>query len=184
MSATKWVLDPTHSEIQFKVRHLMVSYVTGMFTQFNATVETNGDDLTSAKVNFSAEVNSISTNNEQRDAHLKNPDFFDAENHPQIVFQSDKLEKINEEEYKVYGRLTIRGITKQITLNAEYGGVTVDPWGNTRTGFTISGKINRKDFGVSFGMVTEAGNVVVGDEVKLHSNVEFVKQAQLETVAA
>jgi polyisoprenoid-binding protein YceI len=184
MSTTKWVMDPTHSEIQFKVRHLMVSYVTGHFTKFNGTVETSDDDLTSAKVRFTAEVDSISTNNEQRDAHLKNPDFFDAENHPQIIFESDRLEKINDDEYKVYGRLTIRGVTKSIVFNAEYGGVTVDPWGNTRTGFSLDGKINRKDFGVSFGMVSETGNVLLGEEVKFNANAEFVKEAELETVAA
>jgi polyisoprenoid-binding protein YceI len=184
MSTTKWVMDPSHSEIQFKVRHLMVSYVTGQFTKFNGTVETIDDDLSTAKVNFTAEVSSISTNNEQRDAHLKNPDFFDAENHPQIIFESDRLEKINEEEYKVYGTLTIRGISKPIVFNAEYGGVTVDPWGNTRTGFSLGGKINRKDFGVSFGMVSETGNVLLGDEVKFNANAEFVKEAKLETVAA
>lgn len=184
MSTTKWAIDPTHSEIQFKVRHLMVSYVTGQFTNFTATVETNGEDLTTAKVKFTAEVDSISTNNEQRDAHLKNPDFFDSANHPQLTFESEKLEKITEEEYRVYGTLTIRGISKKIVLDAEYGGITVDTWGNTRTGFSISGKINRKDFGVSFGMVSETGGVLLGDEVKLSANTEFVKEAQLETVAA
>ena len=177
-------MDPTHSEIQFKVRHLMVSYVTGHFTKFNGTVEMSSDDLSTAKVDFTAEVDSITTNNEQRDAHLKNPDFFDAENHPKIIFKSDKLEKISDEEYNVYGTLTIRGISKPIVFNAEYGGVTLDPWGNTRTGFSLSGKINRKDFGVSFGMVSETGNVLLGDEVKFNANAEFVKEAKLETVAA
>jgi len=184
MSTTKWVIDPTHSEIQFKVRHLMVSYATGQFKQFNATVETTGEDLTTAKVKFTAEVDSIFTNNEQRDAHLKNTDFFDAGNHPQLIFESDKFEKIDEEEYKVYGILTIRGISKKVVLDVEYGGITIDPWGNTRTGFSISGKINRKDFGISFGMVSETGNVLLGDEVKISANTEFVKQAHLETVAA
>ena len=184
MSTTKWVIDPTHSEIQFKVRHLMVSYVTGQFTKFDASVETNGDDLTTARVKFTADVNSISTNNEQRDAHLKNNDFFDAENHPELKFESDKLEKISDEEYKVQGTLTIRGISKKVVLDAEYGGITTDPWGNTRTGFSITGKINRKDFGVSFGMVTETGGVVLGDDVKINANAEFVKEVKTETVAA
>ena len=161
----------------------MVSYVTGQFTQFNATVETSGNDLTKARVRFTADVNSISTNNEQRDAHLKNPDFFDAVNFPQLTFESDKFEKISEEEYKVYGTLTIRGVSRKIVLEAEYGGVTTDPWGNTRTGFSITGKINRKDFGVSFGMVSETGGVLLGDDVKISSNVEFVKEAELVAVA-
>lgn len=182
MTATKWTIDPSHSEIQFKVRHLMVSYVTGQFTQFNATVETKGDDFTTAKVNFTADVNSISTNNEQRDAHLKNNDFFDAENHPELKFQSEKIEKLSDDEYHVEGILTIRGIGKKVVLNAEYGGIMTDPWGNTRTGFTITGKINRKDFGVSFGMVSETGGVLLGDDVKISANAEFVKQQELESV--
>lgn len=184
MSTTKWTIDPSHSEIQFRVRHLMVSYVTGQFTKFNATVETNGDDFTTAKVKFTADVNSISTRNDQRDAHLKNNDFFDAENHPELKFESDKLEKITEDEYKVYGTLTIRGTSHKVILHAEYGGIMIDPWDNTRTGFTITGKINRKDFGVSFGMVSETGGVLLGDEVKITANAEFVKEAVLQTVAA
>ena len=184
MSTTKWSIDASHSEIQFKVRHLMVSYVTGQFTQFNATIETNGDDFSTAKVKFTADVNSISTNNEQRDAHLKNNDFFDAENHPELHFESEKLEKQGDDEFKVYGTLTIRGISKQVVLDAEYGGIMTDPWGNSRTGFSLTGKINRKDFGVSFGMVSETGGVLLGDEVKIIANVEFVKEAVTETVAA
>lgn len=184
MSTTKWSLDPSHSEIQFKVRHLMVSYATGLFTKFSATVETSGDDFTTAKVKFTADVNSISTNNEQRDAHLKNSDFFDAETYPELSFESEKLEKVSEDEYKVYGILTIRGISNKVVLQAEYGGIITDPWGNTRTGFTITGKINRKDFGISFGMVSETGGVLLGDEVKITASTEFVKEAALETVAA
>jgi polyisoprenoid-binding protein YceI len=162
----------------------MVSYVTGSFTQFDAAVETKGDDLTTAKVKFTADVNSVSTNNEQRDAHLKNNDFFDADNHPELKFESTRLEKISEEEYEVYGTLTMRGVSKDIVLQAEYGGIMTDPWGNSRTGFSITGKINRKDFGVSFGMVSETGGVLLGDEVKISANVEFIKETNLETVAA
>ena len=184
MATTKWAIDPSHSEIQFKVKHLMVAYVTGQFTKFSATVETTGDDFSTAKVKFAADVDSISTHNEQRDAHLKNNDFFDAENYPELRFESDRLEKISDEEYKAYGTLTIKGISNKVVLQAEYGGIMTDPWGNTRTGFTITGKINRKDFGVSFGMVSETGGVLLGDEVKITANAEFVKEAVLETVAA
>lgn len=184
MSTTKWTIDASHSEIQFKVRHLMVSYVTGQFTKFNASIQTNGDDFSTAKVSFSADVNSISTNNEQRDAHLKNNDFFDAENHPELRFESNRLEKTGENDFKVYGTLTIRGISKPVVLDAEYGGIMLDPWGNSRTGFSLTGKINRKDFGVSFGMVSETGGVLLGDEVKIVANVEFVKEVAVQTVAA
>jgi polyisoprenoid-binding protein YceI len=184
MEITKWIIDPTHSEIHFKVRHLMVSWVTGNFKQFNATVETKGNDISTAKVKFTADIDSISTNNDQRDAHLKNTDFFDAENHPQLIFESEKLEKIGEENYKLHGILTIRGNSKKIVLNVEYGGITLDPWGNTRTGFSVSGKINRKDFGVSFGMVSETGGVLLGDDVTVNANAEFVKQNVAEMQAA
>ncbi len=180
MATTKWTLDPAHSEIQFKVKHLMISTVTGQFNNFSGTIETIGDDFTSARIEFTADVNSISTNNEQRDAHLKAADFFDAENYPQLSFTGEKLEKINEEDYKLYGILTIRGVSKKVVIDAGYGGIAVDPWGNTRVGFSISGKVNRQDYSISFGAVTETGGLLVGDEVKLLGNAEFVKQAVLQ----
>ena len=180
MTNTKWALDPTHSEVQFKVRHLMVSNVTGQFKQFTATVETDGDDITTAKVHFVADVNSISTNNEQRDGHLKTGDFFDAANYPQLTFDSTKLEKTGIDTYKLHGTLTMRGVSKEITLNVESGGIVQDPWGNTRTGFEITGKINRMDYGVNFSMVSETGGVLLGHEVSLHANAEFVKEKALQ----
>ena len=154
----------------------MISTVTGYFSSFNATVETDGDDFTTAKVQFTADLSSISTNNEQRDAHLKSADFFDAENHPQVKFTSNKLEKVDEENYVLHGDLTIRGTTKPMQLKVEFGGIAVDPWGNTRVGFTVDGKINRKDFGLNWNAVTEAGGIVVSDEVRMHVNAEFVKE--------
>jgi len=184
MALTKWIIDPTHSEIHFKVRHMMVSWVTGSFKQFNAVLETKGDDITTAKVRFTADITSIWTNNEQRDAHLRTGDFFDAENHPELVFESDKLEKLDDDNYKLYGTLTMRGQSKKVTLNVEYGGITQDPWGNTRTGFSVSGKINRKDFGVNFGMVSETGGLLLGEEVTINANAQFVKEAVTETQAA
>jgi len=184
MTTTKWVIDPTHSEIQFKVKHLLISTVSGDFKKFDATVETEGDDFTTAKIKFSADVDSISTNNEQRDAHLRTGDFFDTANHPKLTFVSEKLEKVNEEEYKLYGKLTMRGTTKNVVLKAEFGGSTVDPWGNTRVGFELSGKIDRQDFGVSFGMVSETGGLLLGNDVKLFANVEFVKEQVAEPVSA
>jgi polyisoprenoid-binding protein YceI len=177
MAKQTWALDPTHSELQFKIKHLMISNVTGQFNNFKATVETKGDDFTNAKVHFEAAVDSISTNNEQRDAHLRNGDFFDAEKFPSISFESEKMEKIADDEYKLYGTLTMRGVSKKIILEAEFGGITKDPWGNTRTGFSVTGKINRYDFGMSFGAVTETGGLLLGDEVKINANVQFVKEA-------
>lgn len=180
MENSKWVLDTTHSEIQFKVKHLMISTVTGQFNQFSGTVETNGDDFTNGKVHFTADVSSISTNNEQRDAHLKNSDFFDAENHPQLIFESSKVEKVGDDEYKLYGTFTVKGVSNPVVLNAEFGGTTKDPWGNTRVGFAVTGKINRQDFGMSFGAVTETGGLLLSDDVKLFANVQFVLQNELQ----
>ncbi len=177
MSTTKWVLDPSHSEVQFKVKHLMISNVTGSLKIFSSTVETNGDDFTTAKINFSADVNSIDTNNEQRDAHLKGSDFFDAAAHPEIKFEGRKMEKVDAENYKLHGNFTIKGVTKPAVLDVEMGGIAKDAYGNTRAGFMVNGKINRQDYGITFGMVTEAGGVVVSDEVKLNSNIQYIKQA-------
>ncbi len=184
MSRTKWALDTAHSEIQFKVRHLMVSWASGNFKKFNAEVSSDGDDFTTAKVSFTADVDSINKNNEQMDAHLKTGDFFDAENHPQVIFESEKLVKVDDEQYKLHGNLTMRGTTKKVILNVEFGGIMQDPWGNTRTGFTVHGKINRKDFGISFGGVTEAGHLLLGDEVTINANAEFVKVQAMQAVEA
>jgi len=170
MSNTKWSLDPTHSEVQFKVKHLMIANVSGDFKKFDASVETNDEDFSTAKINFSADINSINTNNEQRDGHLKTGDFFEAEKFPQIKFESTKLEKVDAENYKLHGNFTMKGVTKAEVLDVEFGGIVPkDPWGHTRAGFTISGKVNRQDYGV--------GSVGVSDEVKLYSNMQFVKQA-------
>ena len=177
MAKTKWIIDTTHSEVQFKVKHMMISTVTGYFSIFNAEVETEGDDFTTANVEFTADLSSISTNNEQRDAHLKTSDFFDAENHPQVKFVSSKLEKVDDERYTLHGDLTIRGTTKPVKLSVDYGGMIQDPWGGTRAGFTVEGKIHRKDYGLHWDSVTETGGIVVSDEVRIHVNCEFVKQA-------
>ena len=176
MATTKWGMDPAHSEIQFKVRHMMISNVTGSFGKFDATVETEGNDVTTAKVHFTAEVDSISTNNEQRDSHLKSADFFDAASHSQLIFDSTQLEKVSDEEYKLHGNLTMRGTTKPVTFNVEFGGIVKDPWGNDRAGFSVEGKVNRKDYGLNWSAMTEAGGLVVSDDVRIHANVEFVKQ--------
>ena len=175
MATTKWVLEPTHSELQFKIRHLMISNVTGSFSKFEGAVETEDDNLETARINFTTDVNSLSTNNEQRDGHLKSADFFDVASHPTITFESTSFQKESGENYKLNGNLTMHGVTKPVTLDVEHGGVIKDPWGYTRTGFTVEGKINRKDFGLSWNAATETGGVMLGEDVKLHANVEFVK---------
>jgi polyisoprenoid-binding protein YceI len=177
MATTKWILDPTHTEIQFKVRHLMITHVTGSFGKFTADLETEGENFETAKVSFASEVDSITTNNEQRDGHLKSADFFETSKYPVLTFVSSRLERISGEEYTLHGAMSFHGITKNIALHVEHGGVINDPWGNTRTGFSIEGKINRKDFGLVWNAATEAGGVVLGDEVKIHASAEFVKQS-------
>ncbi|MFT2007667.1 YceI family protein [Pontibacter sp. 13R65] len=177
MAKTKWVVDPAHSEIQFKVKHLMITTVTGYFSTFNIEVETEGDDFENAdRIEFTADVNSISTNNEQRDTHLKSADFFDAENHGQIRFVGKQYEKTDEESAKLHGDLTIRGITKPVTVNVVFAGIVVDPYGQTKAGFTVNGKISRKEFGLMWNAVTEAGSVVVSDDIRLLCEVQLVKQ--------
>lgn len=177
-------IDADHSDIMFKVKHLMISTATGYFKKFDATVETTGDDFANAKVYFEADTDSIDTKNAQRDAHLRSDDFFNAEKFPKLVFRSTSIEKDGDEEYKLKGDLTIRDITRPVTLDVEYNGSTKDPWGFERAGFEVTGKINRKDFDLKWSAVTEAGGLVVDDIVKLQMNVELVKQADTATATA
>ncbi|QEC67490.1 YceI family protein [Panacibacter ginsenosidivorans] len=169
--------DASHSEATFKVKHLMISNVTGSFSKFDATLTADKEDFTDAKVTFEADTNSISTNNEQRDGHLKADDFFSVEKFPKLTFESTSITKKNEEDYIVTGNLTIRDVTKPVTLDVTYNGSTIDPWGQTKIGFEINGKINRKDFGLVWNAVTETGGFLLNDDVKLHVQVQFIKQA-------
>lgn len=179
MKNVKWAIDPSHSEVLFKVKHLMITTVTGHFRTFDLKVETTSNDFQSAtKIEFTADINSIDTNNSQRDAHLKSEDFFNAAEYSQLKFVGTKYEGYGDEA-KLYGDLTIRGITKPIVLNVEYGGLVVDPYGQTKAGFTINGKISRKEFNLTWNAVTEAGSVVVSDEIKMHAEVQLVKQEEL-----
>ena len=169
---TIWKVDPTHSEFIFKIKHMMISTVSGEFEKFDATVETDGEDFATASAKVDVEVDSIKTKNTDRDNHLKSDDFFNSEKYPLITFTSKSFDG-----EKLVGALTVRDITKEISLDAEFNGIVVDPYGQTKAGFEITGEINRKDFGLSWNAVTEAGNVVVSDKVKLAINVQFVKQA-------
>jgi polyisoprenoid-binding protein YceI len=173
---TKWKIDTTHSEIQFKVKHLMISTVTGHFKSFDLEVETENDDFTTAKsIVFTADIDSINTNNEQRDTHLKSDDFFSGDKFKQLKFAGKKYEGSGDD-YTLAGDLTIRDITKPINLKIEYGGIVVDPYGQTKAGFTVDGKISRKDYGLTWNAVTEAGSVVVSDEIKIHCEIQLIKQ--------
>lgn len=174
MATTKWVLDPSHSEVQFKVKHLMISNVTGSFNVISASAESQDDSFSNASVSFSADLNTINTNNKDRDAHLKSADFFDVENHPELTFSAADF---NAASGKITGDLTISGVTKPVTLNVEFDGIAKDPWGNEKAGFSISGKINRTDWNLSWNAGLEAGGVLVSEEVRLLAEVQFVKQA-------
>lgn len=177
MANTSWVIDPTHSEVQFKVKHLVISTVTGAFKSFEGGATSNGEDFDGAEVHFSAEIASIDTNMEARDQHLKSGDFFDAENHPKLSFQSTSLKKKSDEEYALEGNLTIKGVTQPVSLKAEFGGQAKDFYGNLKAGFELSGKISRQAFGLTWNGITEAGSVVVSDEVKIIANIQLTAQA-------
>lgn len=176
MATTKWALDPTHSELQFKVKHLMITTVTGNIKSFSAELSSEGDDFANAEISFSGDINSIDTGNGDRDGHLKSGDFFDAEKFPAITFKSTSVEK-DGSDYIVKGDLTIKDVTKPVKLNAEFGGIATDPWGNTKAGFTLSGKINRTEFGLTWNAALETGGVMVSEEVKILGELQFVKQA-------
>jgi len=170
-----WTIDPMHSEIGFKVKHLVISTVSGKFGAFEGTVETEGDSFNNAKVNFNADINSIDTGVADRDVHLKSPDFFDAVNNPKLTFESTSFTNKGGDDYELQGNITIKGVTKAITLHVEYGGTGPNAYGQTIAGFELTGKINRKDFGLNWSAVTEAGGIVVSDDVKLAMNIEVVK---------
>jgi len=176
MSTTKWAVDPTHSEIGFKVKHMMFTNVSGQFKQFTATAETEGDNFDNAKFDFSADVDSVTTNSADRDTHLLSADFFNAEQFPKLTFNSTAFTKKNDGEYNLTGDLNVHGITKPVTLDVEFGGIAKDPWGNTKAGFTMTGKLNRKDFGLTWNAALETGGVLVGEEVKLAIELQFIKQ--------
>jgi polyisoprenoid-binding protein YceI len=176
LTKTKWALDNAHTEVQFKVKHLVISTVTGSFKTFGGALESEGDDFENAKIDFSIETGSVDTNNSDRDTHLKSDDFFAVEKYPAIKFESTEFKKKTDSEYTLKGNLTIRDVTKPVELAVEHGGIIVDPWGNTKAGFEVNGKINRKDFGLTWSALTESGGMVVSEDVKLNINAEFAKQ--------
>lgn len=174
-SGAKWVLDPSHSELSFKVKHLMISNVKGEFRKF--TAEIDGENFTTAPIHVAIEVASIFTNDDARDGHLKSADFFDAEQHKEITFTSTSIKAVGDEKYELHGHLTMKGVTNPIYLEVEFGGIGKDPWGNEKAAFAVSGKINRKDWGVNWNAALETGGVLVSEEVRIHAEVQFVKKS-------
>ena len=176
MATTKWAIDPAHSEIGFKVKHMMFTNVSGKFEKFEADIDTEGDDFSNAKINFSADTDSVTTGSADRDKHLKTPDFFDTANYPKLTFAATGMTQKTGGDFELTGNLTINATTKPVTLQAEFGGIMKDPWGNARAVFTLSGKINRKEWGLNWNTVLEAGGVLVSDEVRLQIDVQLIKQ--------
>jgi polyisoprenoid-binding protein YceI len=173
---TTWVIDPSHSEIAFKVKHLMISNVKGSFGEFSGQLITDGEDFSTSEISFQINPASITTGAADRDGHLKSPDFFDVENFKEITFSAGKLAKKGDDEFTLTGDLAIRGVSQPVKLDVEYGGLMTDPWGNVKAGFTINGKISRNAFGLTWNAALEAGGVLVGDEIKLNLDVQLLKQ--------
>jgi polyisoprenoid-binding protein YceI len=182
MTKIKWLSDASHSEVVFKVKHLMITNVKGEFRKFSA--EIGGEDFTKSPIRVTLDATSIFTNDEKRDGHLMSADFFDTEKFPEIVFESTSVKNKGGDDYEMTGNLTMKGISKEVTLDVEFGGINKDPWGNEKAGFSISGKFNRKDWGLNWNAALETGGVLVGEEVKLNAEVQFVKQVVAENVNA
>lgn len=184
MTKTKWTIDPMHSEVLFKVKHLVISTVTGSFKKFGGLVVSNGNDFENAEIKFTMDVKSIDTNQPQRDEHLRASDFFDADTYPEISFQSLKFTKVKGDVYKLLGNLTMKGVTKPVELDVEYGGSEKDNYGNTKHGFEVTGRINRKEFGITYNALTETGGLALGEDIKLIANVQVAELAMAEEAVA
>ena len=172
---TKWVLDPTHSELSFKVKHMMITNIKGEFKNFS--VEVDGDDVLKAAITVSIDASSINTNNTDRDNHLKSADFLDVENYKELTFKSTSFKQKDDDEYELRGILTIKGISKEVELAVDYGGVNKDPWGNEKAGFSFEGRFNRKQWGLNWNAALETGGVLVSDDVKISGEIQFIKQS-------
>lgn len=176
LTRTKWSLDPSHSHIGFKVKHLMVTNVRGVFDGYHGSIYTTVDDFSDAEIDLAIDTGSVSTGDSKRDGHLKSPDFFDAENFKEINFKGTTLERTSENKYVLHGDLSIKGVTKRIKLDVEFNGIVKDPWGAKKAGFEITGKISRKEFGLTWNATLEAGGVMVGDDVAINCEIQLIQQ--------
>jgi len=175
MTKTKWAVDPTHSSVEFSIRHMMFTNVKGAFQTYDATIEADPNDLTTANISFSVDLASVDTKNEDRDNHLRSADFFDVENKPKMTFTSTKVEKKDEGEYAVTGDLSLNGVTKPETFDVTFEGQGKDPWGNEKAGFSAEGTLNRSDYGLTWNAALETGGVLVGDKVKVSLEIQAAK---------
>jgi polyisoprenoid-binding protein YceI len=171
-----WIIDPAHSKVGFAVKHMGIATVRGEFTEFEGTLEI-ADDRSSAKAYGTVKAASVDTNEPQRDAHLRSPDFFDADTYPDLSFESTEIEAIDEETFRITGQLTLHGVTNEIVLTAEINGTDVDPYGNEKVGLEITGQISRGDYGMKFNQALGSGNMLVADKVKLNLDISAAKQA-------
>jgi polyisoprenoid-binding protein YceI len=174
---TTWVIDPAHSEITFKVKHLMIANVKGEFRRFDATLDTIGDDFSKGRISATIDAASIFTNNDDRDAHLRSADFFDADNHGEIRFEGTEFTQLDDENFRLKGLLSMRGVEREVALEGEFGGFMQDPYGNEKAGFSLSAKINRKDWGLNWNTALETGGVLVSEDVRIAADMQFVKKA-------
>jgi polyisoprenoid-binding protein YceI len=177
MAKATWVVDKAHSSVDFSVRHMMIAKVKGTFHEFDAKIEADPEDLTTAQIEFTVDLNSVDTRNADRDNHLRSPDFFDVANHPKLTFKATNIVKTGDNEYDVTGDLTLHGVTRSETFKVTYEGGGKDPWGNEKAGYTVEGKINRGDYGLKWNAPLETGGVLVGEEVKINVEIEALKQA-------
>lgn len=171
----KWIIDGSHSEVGFSVKHLMVSTVKGRFGKVSGSFDLDEQDHAKTAIEATIETVSISTNDEKRDGHLRSPEFFDSETYPNITFKSTKVEKVSDDQYIVTGDLTLRDVTKPVTMNVEYSGQVKSPFGDTRSGFSATTSISRKDFGLNWNVALEAGGVMVSDKVQIYLEIEAVQ---------
>lgn len=172
-NSTKWAIDKSHSTLNFKAKHLMITTVTGTFGSYDANIETNGNDFSSAQIQFSADIASVNTGNEQRDGHLKSDDFFNAETYPTLSFKSTDATRKNDKSFILHGDLTIRNVTLPVDLDVDVNGIVKDPWGNTKAGISFRTKINRKEFGLNFHVLNEAGNLLVSDDIRIEGDFQL-----------
>ncbi|MFU2017699.1 YceI family protein [Peribacillus butanolivorans] len=177
MTNTKWAIDPTHSAIEFSVKHMMIAKVKGSFNKFEANISANPSDLTTAEIDFTVDVASIDTRNADRDNHLRSADFFDVEKNPTLTFKSTKIVKTGDDEYDVTGEVTLNGFTNEETFAITFEGQGKDPWGNEKAGFSGKGKVKRSDYGLTYNAALETGGVLIGDQITLTIEIEAAKEA-------
>ena len=178
--AADYKIDVSHSNVNFKVKHLAISTVNGRFSDFTGSFQFDPANMKDASGTVTIDINSIDTDIADRDKHLRSADFFDAETYPQMTFQSTGVQVVDEENFKLTGNLTMRGVTKPVTLDVVYNGMAKDPWGNTRVGFTAEGKLNRKDFGLTWNKLMETGGLVVGEEIRIIIEIQAIQEKPSE----